>query len=181
VIASKTISASILAEKVKEGDKEAFEELYNSYSKALYGIVCQIVRSEEAGQDVLQEVFVKIWKNIHTYNEEKGSLFTWMLNIARHSAIDALRKIKKEDYREIRLDSGGVSISHIHTTQFNVHHIGVKKLTEGLVAEQKEMVDYIYFNGYTQQEVSDKLGIPLGTVKTRTRSAVRALRKLFAE
>ncbi|NNC94750.1 MAG: RNA polymerase sigma factor [Chitinophagales bacterium] len=168
----------LLISRIKQGEKEAFEVLYDKYSAALFGVVTKIVRSEEIGQDVMQEAFVKIWKKIHSYDSSKGSLFTWMLNISRNTAIDKWRKIKREQKVEIQTDESVVGIQNQHTS-INIDSIGLKELVDKLTPEQKLVVEYIYFNGYTQQEVSDELGIPLGTVKSRVRKAVIELRKVF--
>ncbi|MEZ5035274.1 MAG: RNA polymerase sigma factor [Chitinophagaceae bacterium] len=168
-----------LIQRLQNGDKEAFEELYDQYNAALYGIICKIVRSEEVSQDVLQDAFVKIWKHIHTYNPTKGSLFTWMLNIARNTAIDQLRKLKKENKVDIQTLDFNVDMVNTTAPGKNENTIGVTALVQKLPEEQKRLLEYIYFSGYTQKEVSEKLDIPLGTVKSRVRSAIKTLRKAF--
>lgn len=167
-----------LFSRIQNGDKAAFALLYDQYAGALFGVVSKIVRSEEAAQDVLQDSFVKIWKHAASYQPEKGSCFTWMLNIARNTAIDHLRKEKRAHSSEIQTLDSGVDIPAADQT-LNVQTIGVKDLVHQLPVEQRLMVEYIYYGGYTQQEVADELGIPLGTVKTRVRTAVNALRKYF--
>lgn len=171
------IEIELLVKRLKNGEEAAFSELYDRYAGALNGIVLRIIRDEERAQDVLQDSFVKVWKNIHSYDSGKGSFFTWMLNIARNTAIDALRKLKKEGKSENQNIETIVGVSN--AVQQNVNTIGLMKLVEKLPPEQKLMVEYIYFNGYTQQEVADELEMPLGTVKTRTRLAMRELRKWF--
>lgn len=170
---------SDLVTRLQNGDKDAFALLYDQYAGALFGVVTKIVRSEEAAQDVLQDSFVKIWKHAASYQPEKGSCFTWMLNIARNTAIDHLRKEKRNAASEIQTLETGVDIPAMAHHTPNVQAIGVKDLVHQLPAEQRLMVEYIYYGGYTQQEVADELGIPLGTVKTRVRTAVNALRKYF--
>jgi RNA polymerase sigma-70 factor (ECF subfamily) len=166
-----------LVKRLKNADEPAFAEMYDRYSGALNGIITRIVRDEEAARDVLQDSFVKVWKNIQSYDSTKGSFFTWMLNIARNTSMDSLRKLKKEGKAEIQ--NWDTAVSVVGAVQQNVNTIGLTKLVEKLPAEQKLIIEYIYFNGYTQQEVADKLQMPLGTVKTRTRLAMRELRKWF--
>ncbi|NNE54897.1 MAG: RNA polymerase sigma factor [Flavobacteriales bacterium] len=168
-----------LVAEVQQGNRKAFAELYDLYSPSLYGVVSKIVRSDEAGQDVLQEAFVKVWKNIKKYDPKKGSIFTWMLNIARNTAIDRLRKLQKENKVEIQTLETNVHISKDHHDSISTSVIGLKDWVEKLKPEHRLMVEYIYFNGYTQQEVADELNMPLGTVKTRARSAIQQLRKVF--
>jgi RNA polymerase sigma-70 factor (ECF subfamily) len=176
---TQNIETRELVMRLQKGDKNAFEELYDTYASSLYGLVCKIIHSEETARDLLQDIFVKIWEHICLYNFEKGSLFTWMLNIARNTSIDKLRKLKKEGKAEILSPDILVSIDKEQHHTIKTSFLGLKELVERLSPEQKILIEYIYFNGYTQQEVADELGIPLGTVKTRTRNAVNELRKVF--
>ena len=166
-----------LVTRLKSGDQVAFAEVYDRYSAALNGIVSRIITDEDAAQDVLQDTFVKIWKNIQQYDSSKGSFFTWMLNIARNTSIDSFRKLKKEGKSEIQNPENSVSV--FGTIEQNTNTIGLEKLVEKLSPEQQLMIRYVYFKGYTHQEVADELDLPLGTVKTRTRLAMRELRKWF--
>ena len=172
---------SSLINRLKSGDQKAFPELYDNYSSALYGVILKILGSEEHSQDVLQDTFVKIWKKIHSYDESKGSFYTWMLNIARNTAIDKYRKLKKEGVKlEIQDSHLNVTLGEKATNAIRVDEIGVKELVEKLSPELYQMIDYVYFKGYTHQEVSEELELPLGTVKTRIRSAVKKLRNVFS-
>ncbi len=151
--------------------------MYDRYSAALNGVVRRFVADQDQANDILQDSFVKIWKNIDRYDSTKGSFYTWMLNVARNTAIDFLRKNKKELKTEIQDWESTVSVQN--AVQQNTSTIGLQKLVENLVPEQQVIIEYLYFKGYTQQEVSDELELPLGTVKTRTRLAMRELRKYF--
>jgi RNA polymerase sigma-70 factor (ECF subfamily) len=125
----------------------------------------------------LQDDFVKIWKNIQKFDRSKETFFNWILNIAKNKAIDKYRKLKKEGKAEIQIVESGVGISTEHSKVQATDKIGLKEEVKKLSAEHQLMIDYIYFQGYTQQEVADELNMPLGTVKTRVRSAVIQLRK----
>lgn len=166
-----------LIEHIQKGSEQAFGELYGRYSGAVNGAIKKFISDDDLAQDVLQETFIKIWKNIAFYDDSRGTIFTWMLQIARNSAIDAIRKMKKDTISEIQIESHAVSSSL--TDQQNVQVIGLDKLVADLPEEQRLMIEYLYFKGYTQQEVSDELNLPLGTVKTRSRLAMRELRKWF--
>ena len=168
-----------ILQKIRDGDRSAFEKLYDAYSAAIYGMVTKILRSEEAAEDVTQETFVKIWKYIHSYDSKKGKLFTWMLNIARNTAIDALRKTGNVGKPKIQSFDPAVHISKGGKTESPVITIGLRDFVNKLSPEYRIIVNYIYFNGYTQKEVAEELDIPLGTVKTRIRKAVQDLRKIF--
>lgn len=173
-----TYNSGELAEKLKQKDKAAFVQLYDNYSKALLGLITTIVKDDELAEDILQDVFVKIWRNIDSYNKEKGTLFTWMLNIARNTSIDTLRsKVKKHEV--LSLENNLELVGAIHSTSLNTDTLGVKKVVDTLKPEYKEIIDLVYFSGFTQEEISKKINIPLGTVKTRVRSALIELRKSF--
>ena len=163
---------------LKQKDQQAFSYLYYNYSAALYGIILRILKQEEeTSQDVLQESFVKIWKNLEHYDRSKGTLFTWMLNITRNSAIDKLRSMKRVTIQSIDDNVYAVDKEHYHTGTED--KIGVKAVLNNLKPEHKIIIDIAYFGGYTQEEISEKLNMPLGTVKTRARAALIELRKII--
>lgn len=176
---------SLIAEKelvdlLKSKDKRGFDLLYDNYSKVLYGIILKIVHSEELAEDVLQDSFVKIWRNAASYDSSKGTLFTWILNVARNTAIDRIRSQEYKHSSKIQpIDNNVHIVSGESTTQTQVEHIGLEKVVADLKPEQRIIIDYIYFKGFTQAEVAETLNIPLGTVKTRVKSAINRLRELF--
>ncbi len=168
-----------LVKLLKEKDKPAFSYLYDNYSGALFGIVLKILnRDEETAQDVLQEAFVKIWKNLQSYDGTKGTLFTWMLNITRNTAIDKLRSLKRVSIQSIDNNVHKVDSQHHHSMV--IEKIGIKEVLNTLKPEYKTLIDLAYYGGYTQQEIAEKLNMPLGTVKTRIRAALVEIRRIFA-
>ena len=168
-----------LVKLLKQKDKPSFSYLYDNYSAALFGIVLKILnRDEETAQDVLQDAFLKIWKNVESYNPAKGTLFTWMLNITRNTAIDKLRSLKRVSIQSIDNNVHMVDVQHNHTMV--IDKIGVKEVLNTLKPEYKTLIEMAYYGGYTQQEISEKLDIPLGTVKTRIRAALIEIRRIFA-
>jgi RNA polymerase sigma-70 factor (ECF subfamily) len=166
---------------LKQKDKQAFNLLYDNYSAALFGVVLKVVPSKMLAEDILQEVFLKIWRNVEQYDPTKGRLFTWMLNIARNNAIDALRsKAHKQEHQNDAIEDRPAlfNASHLSTEQ-KVEHIGLEKWVGSLKEEHRVLIDLIYFQGYTQVEVAEKLQIPLGTVKTRIKIAINHLREII--
>jgi len=164
---------------LQNNKKEAFEYLYDRYSPALYGIIMKIVKDEEKAADVMQDAFLKIWKNIGGYSAEKGTLFTWMLNVSRNTAIDRLRvDLKKQKV---------ISLDHVHEADlapgmiFNPlpSTLDIRAIVQRLLPEKSILIDLVYFQGYTHEEVSEKLSLPLGTVKSRIRRALAELRSIF--
>jgi len=170
------ISESELILLLKQKNKSAFSELYDNYSPALYGVILRILnKDEEAAQDALQDSFVKIWKNFETYDPGKGTLFTWLLNVARNTAIDKLRTLGRHPIQSL---DQNVNIEGSHYSQ-NVDRIGLKEIVSKMKPEHRTIIDMAYFDGFTQEEISHKLQLPLGTVKTRARTALIELRKIF--
>lgn len=163
---------------LKQRHEVAFSYLYDNYSGALYSIVQNIVGDTELANDVLQEVFVKIWKQIAQYDDGKGRLFTWMLNIARNAAIDMVRSKGFQNSQQNRELQESV-YEQAGTTSIAVEQIGLRKVVHKLKSEQKQLVELAYFEGYTQDEISKMLDIPLGTVKTRLRTALIQLRQML--
>jgi RNA polymerase sigma-70 factor (ECF subfamily) len=178
---SSLISESVLIERLHQHDQQAFQWLYDQYSPALYGVVLRIVRDDDQAQDLLQDIFVKIWKNLESYDATKGRLFTWMLNVSRNTAIDALRSRKTQPSNEIRTDEDSVHIvdRQHNTEQPNPDHIGLQDVVKQLRPDRKELIDLVYFGGYTHEEAAEELNLPLGTVKTRIRAALHELKQLF--
>ncbi len=164
---------------LKERNDQAYGYLYDNYAAALYSIIKQIITDNpELAGDVLQEVFINIWRKIETYDQTKGRLFTWMLNIARNASIDTLRsKSYQNSQKNQELPDNVYKSADNQTTQLNVDHIGLKKILEKLKAEHRVLVELAYFKGFTHEEIADIQGIPLGTVKTRIRNALLQLRE----
>jgi RNA polymerase sigma-70 factor (ECF subfamily) len=162
---------------LKAKDKKAFENLYDKYSGALSNIILKIVNKKEVAEDVLQESFIKIWKNIDKFDEEKSTIFTWMLNICKNSSIDALRK--QNSRPSIQTDTENVSVDRLNSVEKNVDLIGVKNSLKYLTPEQSLVIQAVYFTGLTHEEAAKELGIPLGTLKTRIRIAITTLKTIF--
>lgn len=161
-----------------KGDSKAIELIYDHYQGSLYGVLFAILKDEELANEVFQQSIIKIWKNANTYDPLKSKLFTWMLNICRNSAFDLLKS------KEYKMSSQNQNIGEVvsivdqnQQVELEVDHIGLKELLNTLSQEQKELVEMMYFQGYTQAEVAENKQMPLGTVKTKLRNAIIHLRK----
>jgi RNA polymerase sigma-70 factor (ECF subfamily) len=176
-----SISEEELVALLKDKDERGFTILYNNYSSALYGVLNKIVQSNDDANDLLQDTFLKIWKNIGNYDSSKGSIFTWMMNIARNLAIDKVRSVDFRDTSQnVSMEDKIVyQIDNEYQTEQDVDGIGLQKVVDKLKPEYKRLIDLVYYQGYTQAEVSEQYGIPLGTVKTRIKAAVTTLRSLL--
>lgn len=167
---------------LKSKDEQAFSYLYDHYAGALNNIIFRMVGEDVLAEDILQEAFLKIWNNIHNYDETKGRLFTWMLNLTRNLAIDTLRS---KGYKNAQKTTGHENfVSNIaddKSVAERFDSLGVQKLVKQLKPEQQLIIDLGYFQGYTQDEISKAMNIPLGTVKTRMRAGILELRKLILD
>ena len=162
---------------LKAHDQGAYGYLYDHYSKSLFTVIYQVLPQTEVAEDVLQEVFIKIWQNVGAYDASKGRLYTWMLNIARNSAIDRTRS--KEFNKQAKTTTLTENVYNGKDgLNITINDIGLKKTIERLPEENRRLLQLSYFQGYTQEEIAKMLGIPLGTVKTRIRSTLLQLRKL---
>ena len=176
----KKYSEEELIHLLKNRDQTAFSYLYDNYSGALFGIIYKMLEDRELAEDVLQEAFVKIWNNFPSYDSLKGRLFTWMLNIARNLTLDTIRSKGYRKQAKIQNSEKSVdSISSYTNTTESFDALGIRKHLTLLKDDQKQIIDLAYFGGFTQDEISKQLAIPLGTVKTRMRTAIMELRKIL--
>lgn len=166
--------------RIKSRDQEAFEYLYDHYSGALYGVILRILKNEAVAEEVLHDSFLKIWDKIDQYDVSRGKLFTWIINLARHMAID---KVRSKEIGKGNKTSSLDSLVHTIDLQDNVEQktdsIGLKEVLKVLTTEQQFVVEFLYFKGYSQSELAEDFNIPLGTIKTRLRSALQKLRSTF--
>lgn len=172
-----TYTESELVSLLKSRDSKAFSYLYDNYSASLYSIITQLVNDIEIANDVLQEVFINIWRKIDSYDPVKGRLFTWMLNIARNASIDTLRSRSYQNTRKnqsLQENSEWPEVGKPDSV--NIDNIGLKRVVDRLKKEHRVLIDLAYFKGYTHEEIAEIEDIPLGTVKTRIRNALMQLR-----
>jgi RNA polymerase sigma-70 factor (ECF subfamily) len=162
---------------LKERSSHAFAYLYDNYSGTLYNIILQILPDQELASDVLQETFLNIWRKIDSYDESKGKLFTWMLNVTRNLSIDTVRSKSFQNNQKNQELAESISLNRNGHVQQDVDNIGLKKLIERLKKEQRSVIDLAYFKGYTHEEIAEIEDLPLGTVKTRIRTALIQLRE----
>ncbi len=167
---------------LQAGDEQAFAMLYDAYSDMLFGIIHRIVGDQKEAENLLQDCFVKIWRNAGRFDPLKGRLATWLINIARNTAIDFTRS---KYFSQIRKNQSLENFVHPElgskATLLQIDTIGLKRLVEKLTPNCREIIEWMYFEGYTQQEIADNFGIPLGTVKSRTRLALKELRTYFCD
>ncbi|MDH4471286.1 MAG: sigma-70 family RNA polymerase sigma factor [Fluviicola sp.] len=165
---------------LQQKDLKAFSYLYDNYAPGLLGVIMRLLRNQAVSEDVLQTVFVKIWKGMEGYDASRGRLYTWMINISINSAIDYSKsKQAKKETNTSGIESNFGVVDRTNFTTFNTDVIGLKDQVDTLKDEYKILIEYIYYQGLTHDEAAKELDLPLGTVKTRVRSAVAQLRELM--
>lgn len=143
----------------------------------MLGVIQNIVKDEAIAEDVLQECFVKIWRHSSKYDNKKAKLFTWLYRIARNTAIDKLRSRKKKLSSEIQINDSNVY--KLPSYKLNHDTMDLKKHMATLDKKYQIVLQALYFEGMTQQEASEELDIPLGTVKSRLKIGLRELKKIY--
>jgi RNA polymerase sigma-70 factor, ECF subfamily len=181
VVLPESMSDEDLLERVaRERDQSAFEVLYQRYSRAIYSLVTRILRDRHTGEDVAQDAFAAVWRAAAGYHRGRGSAAGWMFAIARNAAIDASRAKVPLVVGELpdRPDPSPLpdaqAISDMEA--FRVH-LAVDSLPD----REREVIELAYFSGLAQSEIAQQLELPLGTVKTRTRSALQRMAPILRE
>lgn len=155
-------------------DESGLSMLYDHYVEALYGMAFRVLQNEAYAEDAIQKSFLKIWENIHQYDEAKSTLFTWMARIVKNTAIDISRLVSFQ--KEQKSETFDTTVHKVSSTETNTDAIDTASMVQSLDPKYSDVIKYIYLHGYSQKEVSEKLGIPIGTVKTRVKKAIDILR-----
>lgn len=172
-----TLLEKHIIELLQERNEKAISLLYEHYGDTLYGVALKVVRDEELAQDVLQESFVKIWKKSDSYDASKAKLFTWLFRITRNTSIDKLRSLNTKSDKEIQMDVSDVY--NVGIESIKPEFLDVKENLEKIEFKYQVVLDALFFQGMTQQEASDELDIPLGTIKSRLKIGLRELKKIY--
>ena len=167
-----------LIARLRAGDQQAMSELYDRYSKVVYAVALRVLQDAAAAEDVLQDVFLQLWRKPDAFDASRGSLAAWLAVITRHRSIDRLRQRRPEtDIEECVITSGPDLRDETERT------LVVEKI-RGALAEmnpdQRTALEMAFFQGLTHSEIAEKTGEPLGTIKTRIRSGLQQLRAKFA-
>ena len=166
-----------LLQRVRQGDQSAMAEIFDRYGRAVYSVALRILKDTGHAEDVMQEIFLQIWRNSDSFVQGRGSLGAWLVVVARNRSIDLLRRRKPVDsVDDVILASSGNLASEVE------HHAmmeKVQKVLKDLPAEQQRSMELAFFEGLSHSEIAEKTGDPLGTVKTRIRLALITLRKAF--
>ncbi len=167
----------ILVSHFQSKDMKAFEKLYAMYSENICGVINTIVKNTDLAEEICQDVFMKAWNNAESYNASKGRFFTWIMNIARNAAIDELRsKSNKNSKQNLSSDFFVDILESKDDLNSQMDTIGIQNLLKNLNEKCVQIIELLYFKGYTQKEAAEELDIPVGTVKTRNRNCISQIR-----
>jgi len=172
-----TLLEKHIVELLQERNDKAISLLYDNYGDTLLGVAKKVVRSDDLAQDVLQESFVKIWKKSDSYDPSKAKLFTWLFRITRNTAIDKLRSVNTKTDKEIQIDVSDVYNIGVESTKPEL--MDIQEHLDKIEDKYQVVLDALFFQGMTQQEASEELDIPLGTIKSRLKIGLRELRKIY--
>jgi RNA polymerase sigma factor (sigma-70 family) len=164
-----------------EGDRQAFAELYRRYASAGLGLAFRVIGERSLAEEVLQEVFLSVWRNGGAYDPARGSVRSWLFAQVHHRAVDVVRREEGERRRTQSNpptlgDERGVD-DVIEESWLAARRQQVRRALAGLPQEQRQVIELAYYGGLTQTQVAERTGIPLGTVKSRTLAAMRRLRE----
>jgi RNA polymerase sigma-70 factor, ECF subfamily len=166
---------SLLLARVHSGDQNAMATLFDRYSSMVYSVALRVLKDPAQAEDVMQEIFIRIWRNPEAFESARGSFASWLAVVARNRAIDSLRRRRPSDAVE-----DVVLISKMDTASDAEHNVLIEKvriLMRDLPPEQRASVELAFFDGLTHSEIAEKTGEALGTIKTRIRLALGSLRK----
>lgn len=175
---------------VQAGDKKALGKLYNRYNRILFGMIYKVLRNREESEDLLQEIFVQAWEKAEQYDPTRGTVYSFLVTMTRNKAIDRTRskayKNNKKDDHVINDDDFSLNLSHDspnpeENMELNERAIKVREALGSLNKKEREVLYISYFHGLSQTEISEKINIPLGTVKYRMRQGMIKLREMLVE
>jgi RNA polymerase sigma-70 factor (ECF subfamily) len=167
-----------LVARIRAGDQQAMSELYDRYSRVVYAVALRVLQDAAAAEDILQDVFLQLWRNPDAFDASRGNLTAWLAVIARHRSIDRLRKRRPETDIEDCIIAGGPDLRD--ETERTLVVEKVRAALAEMNPDQRGVLELAFFQGLTHTEIAEKTGQPLGTIKTRIRSGLKYLRAKFA-
>jgi RNA polymerase sigma-70 factor (ECF subfamily) len=167
-----------LVARIRAGDQQAMSELYDRYAKVVYAVALRVLQDAAGAEDVVQDVFLQLWRNPDAFDASRGSLAAWLAVISRHRSIDRLRKRRPETDIEDCVIAGGPDLRD--ETERTLVIEKVRLVLAEMNPDQRKVLELAFFQGLTHTEIAQKTGEPLGTIKTRIRSGLQHLRAKFA-
>jgi RNA polymerase sigma-70 factor (ECF subfamily) len=176
-----------LHRRLVSGDRGAFEDLYRRYSGAAYALAYRLTGQQLLAQDVVHDAFLAVWRAPEAFDPARGAFRTFFLSLVHHRAVDTIRREERLRARTSRaanlepVADEDPAEGVVDETYLAVRRKEVREALSTLSPEQRQVLDLAYFGGRTQVQIAQEIGIPLGTVKTRTLAAMRRLRRLLEE
>jgi RNA polymerase sigma-70 factor (ECF subfamily) len=172
------VTDSMLISRIRGGDEDALAALHDRYAQVVYSVALRVLGDTTQAEDILQEIFLQLWRKPETFDSNRGSLGAWLAVIARHRAIDQLRRRRPEsDIEDVMIS---VDSDLEQAADRNRAIARIRSAVEQLPSDQRRALELAFFQGLTHSEIATKTGEPLGTIKTRIRAALAALRKGLA-
>ena len=171
-----------LIQQVANQDRDAFSQLYDRFSTLVFTLAMRMLRVRSDAEDLLQEVFVQVWRQAQGYSAERGSPEAWIINIARSRAIDKIRSIRRMEKSFVLTDdpARAESSDNVESSAAESEaRLTMSNALANLPEAQRKVLELAYFDGLTQTEIADRLAEPLGTIKTRMRSGIQRLRDML--
>jgi len=171
-----------LIQRAAAQDREAFSQLYDRFSSLVFSLAMRMLRAQSDAEDLLQEVFMQVWRQAGSYSQERGSPEAWIINIARSRAIDKLRAIRRRDKSFILTDDPAAAESPDNVESAvgeSEAKLAMNSALANLPEAQRRVLELAFFSGLSQTEIAERLAEPLGTVKTRMRAAIQRLRGIL--
>ena len=171
-----------LIQQVAKQDRDAFSQLYDRFSTLVFSLAMRMLKARSDAEDLLQEVFVQVWRQAQSYSAERGSPEAWIVNIARSRAIDKIRSIRRMQKNFVLTDDPArvESSENVESSAADSEtRLAMNSALANLPETQRKVLELAYFDGLTQSEIADRLAEPLGTVKTRMRSGIQKLREVL--
>jgi RNA polymerase sigma-70 factor (ECF subfamily) len=169
-----------LVERIREGDEAAFAALYDRYARQVFSLALGILREPEVAEDVTQEVFLALWRGAARFDPRRGNLEAWILTLAHHKSVDALRRWKVRQAEPLS-DAAAGPDDPVEEAMQALQSAQVRAALAALSPPQREALTLAYYGGLTQRDIARRLALPLGTVKTRMRDGLLRLRALLRE
>lgn len=174
------LDLSGLIQAAAQGDQGSFAALYDATAPRVLGLVLRVLRDRAQAEEVTQEVFLQVWRSAGSFDPSRGSALAWLLTLAHRRAVDRVRSAQAQSKRDLAYESQHVDTpfdSTAESAQERMEATRVRSALDVLTSPQRSAIELAFFDGLTHREVSERLGVPLGTAKTRIRDGLKRMRE----
>jgi RNA polymerase sigma factor (sigma-70 family) len=170
-----------LLEAIAAGDDEALGALYDRFGRVAYGVALRILRDRALAEDAVQEAFLAVWRSADSYRRERAKPSTWILTLVHRRAVDLVRREGRRRGEPLEEAPEATDASVPEEAELRSRRVAVQAALRQLPADQRQALELAYYGGYTQSELAERLGVPLGTIKSRMFAGLTRLRELVPE